>query len=663
MCGIIGYVGSKKANDILIKGLLALEYRGYDSAGIATLENNEIKIMKDKGRVKNILNLDGYDDLQGTYGIAHTRWATHGKPSKENSHPHFDNTNTFAVVHNGIIENYNELREFLIKKGYKFHSQTDTEVIPNLINYYFNQSNKTDDLNCSNSSDNSKNSTDSSNPVNQVKSTNSNNTSNSTISANLNKILQAVSKTTKDLKGSYAIEVISPLIPEKIIVARKDSPLVIGTKSDENYIASDIPALLAYTKDFYLLDDNEIAVISKNSISFYNTDLENYEKQIKNIEWDASAAEKNGYEDYMLKEIYEQPNSIRETVGSRLKLGEPTNFADLNITSDYLKNVNKIYIVACGTAMHAGLVGKVLLEKLCKIPTEVDIASEFRYRDPIIDDKTLCIYVSQSGETADTIAALKLSKSKGAKTLAISNVIGSSITREADYTIYTHAGPEIAVASTKAYTSQVVLFAVLAIHFSELLGFENSDIVINSEGNTIKLEDLKKDILELPKKISSVLENTNIIKKFADEAYNEKDMFFLGRGIDETVAKEGSLKLKEISYIHSEAYAAGELKHGPIALIDNGIHVISILTDSSLSKKTISNIQEVITRGAKTMVITNQNLEGHVFDYVIEIPEVCPLISPILSVIPLQMLAYYISKNKGLDVDKPRNLAKSVTVE
>ena len=666
MCGIIGYVGSKKANDILIKGLLALEYRGYDSAGIATLENNEIKIMKDKGRVKNILNLDGYDDLQGTYGIAHTRWATHGKPSKENSHPHFDNTNTFAVVHNGIIENYNELREFLIKNGYKFYSQTDTEVIPNLINYYFNQSNKTDNLNCStslNGSDNSKNSTDSSNPVNQVKSTNSNNTSNSTISANLNKILQAVSKTTKDLKGSYAIEVISPLIPEKIIVARKDSPLVIGTKSDENYIASDIPALLAYTKDFYLLDDNEIAVISKNSISFYNTDLENYEKQIKNIEWDASAAEKNGYEDYMLKEIYEQPNSIRETVGSRLKLGEPTNFADLNITSDYLKNVNKIYIVACGTAMHAGLVGKVLLEKLCKIPTEVDIASEFRYRDPIIDDKTLCIYVSQSGETADTIAALKLSKSKGAKTLAISNVIGSSITREADYTIYTHAGPEIAVASTKAYTSQVVLFAVLAIHFSELLGFENSDIVINSEGNTIKLEDLKKDILELPKKISSVLENTDVIKKFADEAYNEKDMFFLGRGIDETVAKEGSLKLKEISYIHSEAYAAGELKHGPIALIDNGIHVISILTDSSLSKKTISNIQEVITRGAKTMVITNQNLEGHVFDYVIEIPEVCPLISPILSVIPLQMLAYYISKNKGLDVDKPRNLAKSVTVE
>ncbi len=626
MCGIIGYVGNKKASNILIDGLLALEYRGYDSAGIATLENNEIKIMKDKGRVKNILDLDGYDKLEGTYGIAHTRWATHGKPSKENSHPHFDNSNTFAVVHNGIIENYNELRAFLTENGYTFYSQTDTEVIPNLINYYFRKL------------DNSS-------------------------KENTEKILEAVASAIKDLKGSYAIEVISPLMPDTIIVARKDSPLVIGTKSDENYIASDIPALLTYTKDFYLLDDNELAVITKDSISFYNTDLENYDKEIKNIEWDASAAEKNGYEDYMLKEIFEQPNSIRETVGSRLKLNEPCNFADLDISADYLKNVNKIFIVACGTAMHAGLVGKVLLEKLCKIPTEVDIASEFRYRDPIIDDKTLCIYVSQSGETADTIAALKLSKTKGAKTLAISNVIGSSITREADYTIYTHAGPEIAVASTKAYTSQVVLFAVLAIHFSELLGNGNSDIVINSDGKTLRLEDLKKDIIDLPKKLSIVLENTDLIKKFADEAYNEKDMFFLGRGIDETVAKEGSLKLKEISYIHSEAYAAGELKHGPIALIDNGIHVISILTDESLAKKSISNIQEVITRGAKTMVVTNQNLEGHTFDYVIEIPEICPLISPILSVVPLQLLSYYISKNKGLDVDKPRNLAKSVTVE
>lgn len=630
MCGIIGYVGNKKANNILIDGLLALEYRGYDSAGIATLENNKIKVLKDKGRVKNILELDGYNDLTSTYGIAHTRWATHGKPSKENSHPHSDNTNTFAVVHNGIIENYNELRSFLTEKGYVFHSETDTEVIPNLIHYnYIKKNDKISELD---------------------------------IESNITKLLKAISETIKQLHGSYAIEVISPLIPNMIMVARKDSPLVIGTKEGENYIASDIPALLTYTRDFYLLDDNEIALITKDSITFYDSDLieHTYDsdliehtKEIKNIEWAATAAEKNGFDDFMLKEIFEQPNSIRETIGSRLKLNEKTIFDDLDISKEYLQSINKIYIVACGTAMHAGLVGKNIIEKLCRIPTEVDIASEFRYRDPIIDEKTLCIYVSQSGETADTIAALKLAKSKGAKTIAISNVIGSSITREADYTIYTHAGPEIAVASTKAYTSQVVLFAVLGIYFAEIL--ERADLSV--------IESLKKDILNLPKKITEILDNTDLIKKFANDSFTEKDMFFLGRGIDQTVALEGSLKLKEISYIHSEAYAAGELKHGPIALIENGISVISILTDENLVKKSISNIQEVITRGAKTLVITNQDLENNNFDYVFEIPEVNPLISPILSVVPLQLLAYYISKNKGLDVDKPRNLAKSVTVE
>ena len=650
MCGIIGYVGNKKANDILIKGLLALEYRGYDSAGIATLENNELKSMKDKGRVRNILDLDGYKDLKGTYGIAHTRWATHGKPSKENSHPHFDNSNTFAVVHNGIIENYNELRSFLADKGYTFYSQTDTEVIPNLIHYYFNNPN----IDVNNGD------TDSCYDI----VLDSSDFKEESIENSAIKVLEAVTKATKLMKGSYAIEVMSPLIPETIIVARKDSPLVIGTKSDENFVASDIPALLTY----------EFAIITKNSINFYNQNMESINKTIKNIEWDASAAEKNGFEDFMLKEIYEQPNSIRETIGSRLKTNEPCNFDDLEITSKYLKSINKIYIVACGTAMHAGLVGKNILEKLCKIPTVVDIASEFRYRDPIIDDKTLCIYVSQSGETADTIAALKLAKSKGAKTLAISNVIGSSITREADYTIYTHAGPEIAVASTKAYTSQVVLFAILGIHFAELLGI-NEFVTSNSTSNSTSacdnstsstlftLEDLKQDILDLPKKIAEILENTDTIKSYADTCYNEKDMFFLGRGTDYNVALEGSLKLKEISYIHSEAYASGELKHGPIALIDNGINVISILTDENLVKKSISNIQEVITRGAKTLVITNQNLENHNFDCVISIPKTNPLISPILSVVPLQLFAYYISKNKGLDVDKPRNLAKSVTVE
>ena len=656
MCGIIGYVGSKKANDILIKGLLSLEYRGYDSAGIATLENNELTLLKDKGRVKNILNLDGYNDLNGTYGIAHTRWATHGKPSKENSHPHSDNSNTFAVVHNGIIENYNELHSFLLEKGYTFYSQTDTEVIPNLIHYYFSNFNINANYNNANSS------------YNMV--LNFSDSKEASIKISAMKILEAVTKATKLLKGSYAIEVISPLIPETIIVARKDSPLVIGTKSDENFVASDIPALLTYTKDFYLLDDNEFAIITKNTINFYNQNMNSINKSIKNIEWDASSAEKDGFEDFMLKEICEQPNSIRETIGSRLKVNGPCNFDDLEITYEYLKSINKIYIVACGTAMHAGLVGKNILEKLCRIPTIVDIASEFRYRDPIIDDKTLCIYVSQSGETADTIAALKLAKSKGAKTLAISNVIGSSITREADYTIYTHAGPEIAVASTKAYTSQVVLFAILGIHFAELLGINefvtsnSTSACDNSTSSTLfTLEDLKQDILDLPKKIAEILENTDIIKSYADTCYNEKDMFFLGRGTDYNVALEGSLKLKEISYIHSEAYASGELKHGPIALIDNGINVISILTDENLVKKSISNIQEVITRGAKTLVITNQNLENHNFDCVISIPKTNPLISPILSAVPLQLFAYYISKNKGLDVDKPRNLAKSVTVE
>ena len=569
--------------------------------------------MKDKGRVKNIENLDKEHNLVGTIGIAHTRWATHGKPSKENSHPHMDNSKKFAVVHNGIIENYNDLREFLTINGYEFLSQTDTEVIPNLIHYYYINDLKNDD----------------------------------------ERFLRAVKSAVDDLKGSYAIEVISPLYPDRVIVVRKDSPLVIGKGKSENHIASDIPALLAYTKEFYLLDDNEYAVIYKDNIKFYDHTLTEHNKPIKNIEWDANAAEKGGFEDYMLKEIFEQPNSIRETIGSRLKLGEKCSFDDISFSKEYLSCVNKIYIVACGTAMHAGLTGKNLIEKLCNIPVTVDIASEFRYRDPIIDDKTLCIYISQSGETADTIAALKLAKSKGAKTLAVSNVIGSSITREADYTIYTHAGPEIAVASTKAYTSQVVLLAILAIYFAEVLGSADEKL----------LEDLKTDILDLPSKIDTILDNKEEIVNFAKKVYTEKDMFFLGRGTDYNVALEGSLKLKEISYIHSEAYAAGELKHGPIALIENGITVISVITDESLVEKSISNIQEVITRGAKTLVVTNQTLPNANFDFVINIPTTNKLISPILSVIPLQLLAYYISKNKGLDVDKPRNLAKSVTVE
>lgn len=613
MCGIVGYIGVKKACPILLAGLTRLEYRGYDSAGISTIEKNGLSLMKDKGRVKNLSNLDGIDKLEGTIGIAHTRWATHGKPSKENSHPHQDNSKTFSVVHNGIIENYNELKKSLEEKGYTFYSQTDTEVIPNLIHYYFNIDKNNDDL----------------------------------------KFLRAVRNTCLDLKGSFAIEVISKLYPDNMIVVRQDSPLVIGTCEDEKYLSSDIPAILSYTRDFYLLNDLEFVLLTKDSAKFYDKDLNKIEKHTQTIEWNSSAAEKDGFDDFMLKEIYEQPTAIRETIGAKINLNSKCEFDELGFTKDYLSSLNKIYIVACGTAMHAGLSGKNAIEKLCRIPTEVDIASEFRYRDPIIDEKTLCIFISQSGETADTIAALKLSKEKGAKTLAITNVIGSSITREADYSIYTHAGPEIAVASTKAYTSQVMLMNILAIYFAEILFGENSKLI----------KDLKQDILDLPKKIEETLKCNDKIKKFAQQIYQEKDVFFLGRGIDETVAKEGSLKLKEISYIHSESYAAGELKHGPIALIENGITVISIMTDENLVKKTVSNIQEVITRGAKTLVVTNQDIDKNMFDEVITIPKTDCFISPILSVIPLQLLAYYISKEKGLDVDKPRNLAKSVTVE
>ena len=612
MCGIVGYIGTKKASPILINGLLRLEYRGYDSAGIATIEKDGISVMKDKGRVKNLYNLKGIDDLEGTIGIAHTRWATHGKPSKENSHPHIDNSKTFSVVHNGIIENYHELRNFLTDNGYTFYSQTDTEVIPNLIHYYYSKDDKNDEL----------------------------------------KFLRAVRNACKDLKGSFAIEVICKEYPDNMIVVRKDSPLVIGKGDNENYIASDIPAILSFTRDFYLLNDLEFVLLSRNDAKFYDIDLKPIDKKTKVIEWNASSAEKDGYDDYMLKEIYEQPTAIRETIGSKLTENGKCEFEDLTLTKEYLQSINKIYIVACGTAMHAGLAGKNALEKLCKIPTEVDIASEFRYRDPIIDEKTLCIFISQSGETADTIAALKLSREKGAKTLAISNVIGSSITREADYSIYTHAGPEIAVASTKAYTSQVVLLILLSIYFAELLEIKNEDIA-----------NLKKEVLELPKKIEETLKTSEIVKEFSKKVYQEKDMFFLGRGIDETVAKEGALKLKEISYIHAESYAAGELKHGPIALIENDVTVIGIMTDPKLVEKTISNIQEVVTRGAKTLIVTNQDIDDKRFDMVIRIPHTNTFVSPILSIIPLQLFSYYISKEKGLDVDKPRNLAKSVTVE
>lgn len=606
MCGIVGYIGNKRAVPVLINGLLSLEYRGYDSAGIAVLNpfnnNYKIDIIKDKGRVKVLQDNKDLELLQGNVGIAHTRWATHGSPSKENAHPHFDNSKTFAVVHNGIIENYLELKQKLLDNGYTLYSETDTEVIPNLIHLNY----KGD-------------------------------------------ILQAISKTLKELKGSYAIEVISPLFPDKIIVAKKDSPLVIGIKDDEKFIASDIPAALSHTNKFYFLDEEEIGIIEKNSVKFFDIDLNKIQKDIKNIDWDAESSEKNGFEDYMLKEIFEQPNAIRETIGSRISLDKNVNLELDNID---FKNFKKIYIVACGTAMHAGIATKYSFEKFCKIPTEVDMASEFRYRSPLIDEHTLCIFITQSGETADTIAALKLAKSLGSTTISIVNVMGSSITRVSDYTLYTHAGPEIAVASTKAYVCQVTLLNILAIYISEHLEIENTDLNI-----------FKQSLLELPEKVKDVLTTIDTVKEIASNVYNQKDLYFIGRGTDYAVSMEGSLKLKEISYIHSEAYAAGELKHGPIALIENGVTVIAIATNPNIYEKTLSNLEESITRGANSILVTNQKIINDKINYIVNIPEINPILSPIISIVPLQLFAYFIAKNKNLDVDKPRNLAKSVTVE
>lgn len=604
MCGIVGYTGTKKAVPVLINGLLSLEYRGYDSAGLAVLTpQNSIEIIKDKGRVHNLESQVQSLDFPSTIGIAHTRWATHGIPSKQNAHPHVDNSNKFAVVHNGIIENYAELKNKLIQNGYTLYSETDTEIIPNLINLYYDGD-----------------------------------------------ILKAIEHTLKDLKGSYAIEVLSPLYPDKIFVAKKDSPLVIGTSPDGNYIASDIPAIIKYTHNFYFMEDNQIAIIDKKSVNFFDINLNPIKIDLKTIDWSSNSSDKNGYEDYMLKEIYEQPTAVRETIGTKLDKDLKINLDLDNI--DFSK-FNKIYIVACGTAMHAGIATKNIFEQLCKIPTIVDMASEFRYNNPLIDSKTLFICISQSGETADTIAALKLANSMDCTTIAIVNVQGSSITRYAHHTLYTHAGPEIAVASTKAYTCQLTLLTLLALYMSERL-FGESKLSI----------DLKKELLHIPEKIAQSLETNTFIETLSNEIYKNHDSYFIGRGSDYAVALEGSLKLKEISYIHSEAYAAGELKHGPIALIEQNVPVIGIATNELTFEKTLNNLEEALTRGGKIILITNTpDYINASFDTIVKIPEVHYLLSPIISVIPLQLLAYHIAKNKKLDVDKPRNLAKSVTVE
>ncbi|MDU5108969.1 MAG: glutamine--fructose-6-phosphate transaminase (isomerizing) [Clostridium sp.] len=608
MCGIVGFVGRKEASPILVEGLSKLEYRGYDSAGVAILEDGEIKVKKYKGRLKNLEENLNENPLKGHIGIGHTRWATHGEPSDINSHPHSNGDVTISVVHNGIIENYIKLKEWLKTKGYTFCSDTDTEVIPNLVDYYY----KGD-------------------------------------------LFEAVTKATSKMEGSYAIGVICKEEPDKIVAVRKDSPLIVGVGEGEYFIASDIPAVLNHTREVYLLEDKEFVILTKDGVEIKTEDGEKIDKEIYHVTWDVDAAEKGGYEDFMLKEIHEQPKAIKDTLTSRVLKDTKVQLDDINLTKEELENFDRVFIVACGTAYHAGLVGKTIIEKLAKIPVEVDIASEFRYRDPLITEKSLLIVVSQSGETADTLAVLRDAKKTGAKVIAITNVVGSSVSREAHHVLYTWAGPEIAVASTKAYETQLIAMYILGIYFGELKGTLNKELS----------EELKEELLILSDKVKEILDKKDELQKYASKNYMDKDLFFLGRGLDYAVALEGSLKLKEISYIHSEAYAGGELKHGPIALIEKGTPVIALLTEDKLKDKMISNIREVVTRGARVLAIANEGDKDakEVCDDVIYIPRTNSLLTPVLSVVPLQLISYYMAKQKGCDVDKPRNLAKSVTVE
>ncbi|WP_373897198.1 glutamine--fructose-6-phosphate transaminase (isomerizing) [Haloimpatiens sp. FM7315] len=609
MCGIVGYFGKEQATSILVEGLSKLEYRGYDSAGVAVLnDDGKIVVDKCKGRLANLENKLDENPIHGFIGIGHTRWATHGEPSDLNSHPHSNAKGTISVVHNGIIENYIKLREWLMEKGYTFKSETDTEVIPNLIDFYYNGD-----------------------------------------------LLEAVMKTVEKLEGSYALGVVSSEEPDKLIAVRKDSPLIVGVGKGEYFIASDIPAILNHTREVYLLEDKEFVVMDKNGVTILNSNKEKVEKEIYHVTWNADAAEKGGYAHFMLKEIHEQPKAIKDTMTSRIMKNHSIKLDDITITKDQINNIDKIYIVACGTAYHAGVVGKYAIERLARIPVEVDVASEFRYRDPIMNERTLMIVVSQSGETADTLAVLREAKKQNARVIAVTNVVGSTVSREADDVLYTWAGPEIAVASTKAYVTQLIAMYIIALFFAE-----NKNTLSKEE-----LEAIKDEMLLLPEKAKELLENNDKVKTFAEDNYTNRDMFFLGRGLDYAVAMEGSLKLKEISYIHSEAYPAGELKHGPIALIEKGTAVIALATQENLFEKMVSNIKEVKTRGAKVMAFA---MEGHkeiekTVDSAIYIPRTIELLAPVLSVIPLQLLSYYTSIAKGCDVDKPRNLAKSVTVE
>lgn len=608
MCGIVGYIGDKNATDILLEGLSKLEYRGYDSAGIAVIKDGNIQVEKHKGRLSVLEESLKDKDMVGNLGIGHTRWATHGEPSDVNSHPHLNNDHSIAVVHNGIIENYLVLREELMEKGYEFISETDTEVIPCLIDYYYDGD-----------------------------------------------LVEAVKKAVSRLEGAYALGIIHKDHPDMLIAVRKDSPLVVGVGEGENFIASDIPAILNHTRKVYLIENNEMAVLTKDSVEIMKTDGTVVNKEIYNVEWDVEAAEKGGYAHFMLKEIHEQPKAVKDTLSPRVDKDGMVNIKDLNLDEEYIKRINKVYMVACGTAYHAGLIGKAFIEKFAKIPVVADIASEFRYANPFIDENTLMIVVSQSGETADTLAALRLAKEKKARVLAVTNVVGSSIARESDYVFYTWAGPEIAVASTKAYTTQIIGLALISLDIALKRGTVDEE----------KVKEIVEEIKKLSDKIEMVLKNEEEIKNMAKEIYTSKDLFYIGRGLDYYLALEGSLKIKEISYIHSEAMAAGELKHGTLALIDKNTPVIAIATQDSLYDKMLSNIKEVKARGAYVIGVAKENNKEieKIVDKVVYIPEVMDELATPVAVVPLQMLAYYVALNRGCDIDKPRNLAKSVTVE
>lgn len=608
MCGIVGYIGKKQAAPILLDGLSKLEYRGYDSAGMAVYDGKNIQIQKAAGRLKVLdEQTHGGSTMPGTIGIGHTRWATHGAPSDNNAHPHYNQDETIAVVHNGIIENYLKLRRKLIAKGYSFRSETDTEVVAMLLGYYY----KGDPL-------------------------------------------EAIVKVMHRVEGSYALGIIFADHPDVVYSVRKDSPLIVGQSEDGSLIASDVPAVLKYTRDVYFIQNEEIAALSEDKITFYNIDGEEIEKEPKRIEWDINAAEKGGYAHFMLKEMNEQPKTVSDTLNPRIKDGQIV-IDELGMSDEEIRALRKIHIAACGSAYHAGITGKYVFEGLARIPVEVDLASEFRYRDPIIEENTLVIIISQSGETADSLAALREAKQRGALTLGIVNVVGSSIAREADRVMYTLAGPEIAVATTKAYTAQLIALYLLAMKFARIRG-KLSD---NAYASMIK------DLKAIPAQIQMLLANKEDIQRFANRYLAARDIFFIGRGIDHAISLEGSLKLKEISYIHSEAYAAGELKHGTISLIEEGTLVTAVVTQEDLYKKAISNIVEVRTRGAFVMAVTNEdNTEiQKTADYVIYIPKTNRYFTNSLAIIPLQLFSYYVSVGKGLDVDKPRNLAKSVTVE